>query len=109
VFVNILLNAGDAMPAGGIIIIKTDRWENHVRVIISDTGIGISEKNLGKIFDPFFTTKEAKGTGLGLSVSYGIIERHGGEIEVESNAGTGTTFTIILPIQEGIAAQAENV
>jgi two-component system, NtrC family, sensor kinase len=109
VFVNMLLNAGDAMPAGGKIIIKTDGRENQVRIIISDTGIGISEENLAKIFDPFFTTKASKGTGLGLSVSYGIIESHGGKIEVESTIGIGTTVTIALPIQEGNAAQAETV
>ncbi len=66
---------------------------------ITDTGAGISEENLGKIFDPFFTTKSDKGTGLGLSVSYGIIERHGGKIEVQSKVNEGTTFTIKLPLR----------
>lgn len=101
VFVNMLLNASDAMPSGGKILIKTDTRENHVRVTITDTGTGISEANLEKIFDPFFTTKDARGTGLGLSVSYGIIESHGGKIEVESAVGIGTTVTIILPLPEG--------
>jgi two-component system, NtrC family, sensor kinase len=67
-------------------------------VKISDNGCGIPEANLAKIFDPFFSTKENKGTGLGLSVSYGIIEKHGGRIDVQSEMGTGTTFTILLPL-----------
>jgi two-component system NtrC family sensor kinase len=67
---------------------------------ISDTGCGIPEENVQRIFDPFFTTKENKGTGLGLSVSYGIIEGHGGSIEVESTVGKGTTFTIVLPLEQ---------
>ena len=67
---------------------------------VMDTGCGIPAENLEKIFDPFFTTKETKGTGLGLSVSYGIIESHGGEIEVDSTVDVGTTFTIRLPLDQ---------
>ncbi|MHB9098397.1 MAG: sensor histidine kinase, partial [Syntrophales bacterium] len=99
VFINMLLNASQSMPSGGSIRIQSfTENEEHACLKISDTGAGISEENLGKIFDPFFTTKSDKGMGLGLSVSYGIIERHGGKIEVQSKVNEGTTFTIILPL-----------
>jgi two-component system NtrC family sensor kinase len=100
VFVNMVLNAGQAMPNGGDLNICIGTTENNesISVDISDTGYGIPEENLKKIFDPFFTTKENKGTGLGLSVSYGIIESHGGKIEVQSEVGKGTKFTILLPV-----------
>jgi signal transduction histidine kinase len=72
-----------------------------VLLVVSDNGDGISPENLGKIFDPFFTTKpEGKGVGLGLAVSYGIIQAHGGEIEVKSVVGEGTTFTVSLPLEQ---------
>jgi len=102
VFMNILLNAADAMPAGGTLTITSNlaAEDSYVQVRFADTGTGISEKDLGKIFDPFFTTKaDKKGTGLGLAVSYGIIDRHRGKIEVHSEEGKGTTFTIKLPLQ----------
>ncbi len=102
VFMNILLNAADAMPAGGVLTItsKLISEDSFAQVRFSDTGIGIPEKNLNRIFDPFFTTKaDKKGTGLGLAVSYGIIDRHRGQIEVQSEEGKGTTFTIRLPRQ----------
>ena len=67
---------------------------------MSDTGCGISADNLQKIFDPFFSTKGAKGTGLGLAVAWGIIEKHNGRIEVESEVGKGTTFRVLLPLEE---------
>ena len=100
VFINMLLNASHAMTDGGTLRIVTDttREKLYAVVRIADTGCGIPEENLPKIFDPFFTTKEASGTGLGLSVSYGIINSHGGIIEVESSVGVGTTFTIKLPM-----------
>jgi two-component system NtrC family sensor kinase len=100
VFINILLNASHAMSDGGTLRIMTDMAgkSNGVVVKIADTGCGIPEENLSRIFDPFFTTKETSGTGLGLSVSYGIINSHGGNIEVESTVGVGSTFTIHLPI-----------
>jgi two-component system, NtrC family, sensor kinase len=105
VFINMFLNAGHAMTAGGTLRITTQRNNefNGVMAEIADTGCGIPEENLAKIFDPFFTTKEASGTGLGLSVSYGIINSHGGKIEVESSVGIGTTFTIKLPINPDVA------
>jgi len=83
---------------GGLQTPVVDIGSSPVPRWIADTGCGISEENLPKIFDPFFTTKEASGTGLGLSVSYGIINSHGGIIEVESTVGVGTTFTIKLPM-----------
>lgn len=102
VFMNILLNAADAMPAGGILQVTSlyQPGDDYVQIIFSDTGCGIPAENLDKIFDPFFTTKaDKKGTGLGLAVSYGIIERHRGHIEVQSEVGKGTTFIIKLPGQ----------
>jgi two-component system NtrC family sensor kinase len=101
VFMNILLNAADAMAAGGSLTISSSHvpGDSFVQVKFSDTGCGISEENLNRIFDPFFTTKaEKKGTGLGLAVSYGIIDRHRGRIEVQSEIDRGTTFTIQLPL-----------
>jgi len=101
VFLNLVLNALDAMPDGGVLKIKvsntTDR--ESVAVTFEDTGIGIPKQHLGDIFDPFFTSKKAaKGTGLGLSVSLGIIQGHGGDIRVESEVGRGTVFTVLLPV-----------
>ncbi len=101
VFLNMISNAKDAMPDGGTLTVKTEADDHAVRVIFSDTGIGIKKENLNKIFDAFYTTKESvKGVGLGLSVCYGFIQDHGGDIKVESKPGAGTTFTIILPTQK---------
>lgn len=97
VILNLLFNSIDAMPGGGVITIKTRKKGDCVSVEINDSGIGIPSSIRHRIFDPFFTTKGVKRSGLGLSVSYGIIRRHGGEIEVESEEGVGTTFTIKLP------------
>ncbi len=98
VFLNLLLNARDAMPSGGELLIETAQTENEIFIEISDSGIGIDKKDLKKIFDPFFTTKSAgNGTGLGLAVCYGIITAHGGKIEASLNESGGTTFTICLP------------
>ena len=102
VFMNVLLNAADAMAGGGTLTISSSQvpGDSFVQVNFSDTGCGIPEENLNKIFDPFFTTKaDKKGTGLGLAVSYGIIERHRGRIEVQSEIGRGTIFTIQLPLE----------
>ena len=100
VFMNLLINAHQAITKHGTIFIAAARTaDNRIEVTIRDTGSGISGSNLEKIFDPFFTTKESdQGTGLGLSVSYGIVKQHGGEIQVESIPGHGTTFTVVLPI-----------
>jgi two-component system NtrC family sensor kinase len=98
VFLNLILNARDAMPDGGRITIRPYVRHGYVRVDVSDTGVGIPQEHLGKIFDAFFTTKkEVSGVGLGLSVSYGIVQQHEGTIEVTSIEGTGTTFTVQLP------------
>ncbi len=99
VFVNLLINAVNAIVDKGVIAIKTLYQDGFIWIEISDTGIGIPGKNLARIFEPFFTTKEAgKGTGLGLSITYEIIQRHKGEITVASEAGKGTTFTIKIPV-----------
>lgn len=100
VFLNLLTNAADACPGGGVITIATEALPDRVVVRVQDTGTGIDPAIRDRIFEPFFTTKPAvKGTGLGLSVSYGIIRNHGGEITVTSVPGQGTTFAVILPIQ----------
>jgi two-component system NtrC family sensor kinase len=97
-FINIAANAIDAMKEGGKLSIRTYKSDGKVVVEIADTGVGIPEEHLSKIFDPFFTTKEVgKGTGLGLYITYSVIEKHGGEIEVKSKVGEGTTFKIYLP------------
>lgn len=100
VFVNLIVNAVDAMPTGGDLSITCVREEANLRLRFADTGAGMPEDVREKIFDPFFTTKGAHGTGLGLSVSYSIIERHEGSIRVSSERGGGTVFTIDLPSME---------
>lgn len=99
VFMNLLINARDAMPQGGILTIRTQYRETAILIEISDTGVGIAPENIAKIYDPFFTTKGVgQGTGLGLAVSYGIIQEHKGRIFVESKPGQGTQFQIKLPV-----------
>ena len=100
VFVNLIVNAVDAMPTGGKLDIRCERVDKNLRLQFADTGTGMPEDVRQKIFDPFFTTKGAQGTGLGLSVSYSIIERHEGSISVTSELGGGTIFTINLPAME---------
>jgi Signal transduction histidine kinase len=97
VFVNLIVNAVDAMPRGGKLDIACCRNEERVELRFSDNGTGMPEDICQKIFEPFFSTKGAHGTGLGLSVSYSIIERHEGTIVVTSQPGSGTTFVIDLP------------
>ncbi|MFQ5657254.1 MAG: nitrogen regulation protein NR(II), partial [Candidatus Methylomirabilales bacterium] len=109
VFLNLIVNALDAMPDGGELTVETDPVEPYVaqknsrwvRVQIADTGYGVATDDQKRIFEPFFTTKDlGSGTGLGLAVCQKIIKAHGGTIELESQVGRGTTFTILLPAQE---------
>ncbi len=103
VFLNLFLNAKDAMPNGGTLMVSTSNG-NAVNVRVSDTGSGIAQEHIARIYDPFFTTKNAvregqkRGTGLGLSVTYGIIQEHAGKINVESQPGQGTTFHLEFPM-----------
>lgn len=99
VFMNLLVNAAQAVEKQGKITVRTRSDGNDIFVSVADTGVGIPKENLKKVFDPFFTTKEkGAGTGLGLSISYDIIKKHNGEITVESKAGGGTTFTVRIPV-----------
>jgi two-component system, NtrC family, sensor kinase len=98
VFMNLLVNAAQAIRDKGEIRISTRADNGYIEIRISDTGVGIPPENLPKLFDPFFTTKEVgKGTGLGLHVAYSIIEKHNGSISVESTVGVGTTFIVRIP------------
>jgi PAS domain S-box-containing protein len=106
IFLNLFLNAKDAMSEGGTLRIRARVVSYKVEIVVSDTGAGISRDNVRKIYDPFFTTKIAgKGTGLGLSVSYGIVQEHGGFISVDSKVGSGTSFRLEFPL----AGKAVNV
>ena len=99
VFMNLLVNAAQAIEKKGEISIMTRALDGQVEINISDTGSGIPKENLSRIFDPFFTTKEVgKGTGLGLNVAYNIIQKHKGTIDLESEVGKGTTFSIRIPV-----------
>lgn len=109
VLVNLLLNANDAMAEkGGTLTVRTEKIHQNgragmpegVQIQVSDTGCGIAREHLEKIFEPFFSTKGQKGNGLGLAITWGIIEKHNGKISVESEAGKGTTFKIVLPVDE---------
>ncbi|HTS13899.1 MAG TPA: ATP-binding protein [Candidatus Limnocylindrales bacterium] len=106
VFLNLFMNARDAMPGGGMLEVRTGSRNGSVEVEVTDTGSGIAEENLNRIFDPFFTTKTSgRGTGLGLSVSYGIIKEHAGKVDVHSTPGKGTSFRIEFPaVQKAVHA-----
>ena len=110
VFSNLFINAVQEMSGGGTITVDVqDDAKGFVRFDVRDTGPGIDPETLGRIFEPFFTTKEAgKGTGLGLSVVYSIVKRHGGTVEVKSEVGAGTTFTVLLPVAEAEGKPAES-
>jgi two-component system, NtrC family, sensor kinase len=99
VFLNLFMNARDAMPNGGMLEVRTNASNGSVEIEVSDTGLGIPRENLHRIFDPFFTTKATgRGTGLGLSVSYGIIKEHAGKVDVRSTPGKGTSFRLEFPV-----------
>lgn len=100
VVLNLLNNAEQAIEDGvGVIKINTARLDAGIKVRIQDNGCGIPPENMKRVLEPFFSTKAVKGTGLGLAVSYGIIKHHGGEIEVESQLGNGSSFTITLSLE----------
>ncbi len=104
VCLNLILNAIQAMPQGGRLTLRTYVRDRQVILEVQDTGRGIPPENMSKLFTPFFTTKtEVKGVGLGLAVVYGIVQRHQGKIEVRSKVGEGSTFTVTLPLDPGLA------
>jgi len=98
VFLNLIINAVEAMPEGGVLTITSALRSSWLAVEVQDTGQGLTHDEVARIFEPFYTTKTA-GTGLGLAVSYGIIQQHGGRIEVQSMPGEGTTFSVLLPLK----------
>lgn len=100
VFMNLVINARDAMPEGGQLNIQVERQNGHVTAQVCDTGTGIPEEIHGRIFEPFFTTKGEQGTGLGLAICYRVVQEHGGDIQVASAPDLGTTFTVRLPSAE---------
>ena len=103
VFINLVMNATQAVEKDGVISIKTEELENSVKIYIADNGCGISSDNLPKLFQPFFTTKVVgQGTGLGLAISQRIISEHKGSISVESEVGLGTKVVIKLPIDASL-------
>ena len=108
VFLNLFLNARDAMPKGGWLSVVDARRRRATAVVeVADTGVGIPAEHLARIYDPFFTTKpEGRGTGLGLSVTYGIVQEHGGTLTCESDVGQGTRFRLTLPLAEQPSAEA---
>ena len=108
VFMNILVNASQAIEKEGRISIVTRNADGFVEIKISDTGCGIAPENISKIFDPFFTTKEVgKGTGLGMHIVYNIVQKHYGTIEVSSTVGKGTTFSIRIPWEPPLKKEEE--
>ena len=98
VLTNLIFNAVDAMPNGGRVVVRTTEHEDHVLLEVADTGAGMSDEVLMRCLDPFFSTKGEKGTGLGLSLVHGIMERHGGTVDIESEVGKGTTFKLTFPV-----------
>lgn len=109
VFLNLLVNAAQAIPQKGEITIRTGQVANEIFIVIADTGTGIPAENMPKLFDAFYTTKPAgKGTGLGLSIAHNLVMKHGGRIEVASTVGEGTTFTVWLPIEQANVSSASS-
>jgi signal transduction histidine kinase len=110
VFLNLFLNAKDAMPRGGWLSVETRIDGRLVVVEIADTGSGIPSEQLARIYDPFFTTKSiGRGTGLGLSITYGIVREHEGTIHCSSAVGQGTRFTLTLPLSQPQVAETQSV
>jgi PAS domain S-box-containing protein len=105
---NLIFNAIDAMPAGGTITFRTRTENHHVVLEVSDTGVGMTEEVRRRCLEPFFSTKGQRGTGLGLAAVYGILQRHGGSIDIESQPGQGTTFILRFPIQKPNGAPVSN-
>ena len=103
---NLIFNAVDAMPQGGTITVRTSVEGDNVRIGVSDTGTGMTADEKARCLEPFFTTKGERGTGLGLAVVYGIIQRHGGMIEIDSEKGKGTTFSFVIPATQIEAVEA---
>jgi signal transduction histidine kinase len=102
---NLAINARDAMPDGGALILRVMRVSERVVVQVKDTGVGMSEDVRARIFDPFFTTKQpGQGTGLGLATVFSIVAAHGGTIEAESEEGRGSTFSIALPVAQSVGS-----
>ena len=97
VLTNLIFNACDAMPEGGSIVVRTRDVDGDVRIEVADTGVGMSPEVVALCLEPFYTTKGERGTGLGLAVAYGIIQRHGGNIQIESEPGVGTIFALVMP------------
>ena len=106
---NLMFNALDAMPGGGRVVFRTGMEGERVCCAVTDTGVGMTEEVRQRVFDPFFTTKGERGSGLGLSVAYGIVARHGGEIDVRSRVGEGATFTLRLPAEREVAERPKKV
>jgi two-component system NtrC family sensor kinase len=108
--INLILNAVEATSAGGVVRVSTflDVRREEIGITISDTGEGIPDEIIDKIFDPFFTTKD-DGNGLGLAITHGIIEQHGGTIDVQSKVAEGTVFTIRIPMENGVANEPNRV
>jgi len=102
VFTNLVINAGEAMPGGGTLFLRTRPKFDSLIVEVRDTGRGIPPEDLERVFEPFFTRKKGRrGAGLGLAISYEIVRHHKGQIHVESEPGRGTTFSVVLPLSGG--------
>jgi len=107
VFLNLVVNAAQAIGQGGTITLSTEDRDDEVAVCVEDTGCGIPPENMKRLFEPFFTTKPVgQGTGLGLSVTYAIVRKHGGRIEVDSEVGKGTRFTVVIPVRQAARPHA---
>lgn len=109
IFMNLVFNAVDAMPDGGVITLRTEMIEDAVQIEVADTGTGMTEEVRQRCLEPFFSTKGEKGTGLGLAMAFGIIRRHQGMLDIETSPGRGTTFRLTLPCHHATSAESEDV